>query len=383
MQIRAIRQAVTEDCLFKVLAEWCKRGAGRKNCSLQILSAFASGQGVLAISPLIDSFLADGNEIQCIVGMDRDGTDRDALKRLAAIAEAYPSQAIVHVFQAPAKHSIFHPKLYLYRQGNQLSAIVGSANLTAPGLGSNLESLLLYERSSITSDVAKELKTIWSTFAKPKPPLKVEFLQQLTVDLAKTLGKKLPSGRRSDTAKGRAELKALWKPLSHTPLPRSQNKAEDHTTEKRRGLGSSFLVMDVMGETRKTQMQIPLGVVEEFFGVPRHDEAEIHVSILTSDGHTLPIDRPIVKSGSRKKKRLMRRLEMPQIRELSRPLVVVFVRLRGSKRFAFRLLPRGTRAYRAASKLLDQYGQQGGRERRYYIGKRSDAVWKGISSYLP
>src|SRR5262249_6815853 len=116
MPTRPIRQAISEDSLFKVIADWCRAGAGRKSDSLKILTAFASGLEVSAISPLLDVFLADGNSVEIIFGIDRNGTDREAIRRLYSLKNTYSGQLTVKVFQAPSAGSIFHPKLYVYEQ---------------------------------------------------------------------------------------------------------------------------------------------------------------------------------------------------------------------------------------------------------------------------
>src|SRR5690606_12954189 len=109
--LRAIRQGVTEQSLFSVLAGWCRAGAGQQDHTLQTLSAFASGSGVLAVAPLLDVFLADGNRVEIIVGIDLNGTDKAALRHLFSLAEAYQKQCSVRVFHAPSREAIFHPKL--------------------------------------------------------------------------------------------------------------------------------------------------------------------------------------------------------------------------------------------------------------------------------
>src|SRR5690242_9128099 len=65
----AIRQAISHESLFQVLYNWCREGAGRKNWTLRILSAFVSGNGVQALAPLFDVFLADGNHLDIIFGV--------------------------------------------------------------------------------------------------------------------------------------------------------------------------------------------------------------------------------------------------------------------------------------------------------------------------
>jgi hypothetical protein len=90
--------------------------------------------------------------------------------------------------------------------------------------------------------------------------------------------------------------------------------------------------MDVLTETRKAQMQIPLDVIENFFGIERDERHDINLSVWTASGLTQPIERPLVISSGDAGRRLMRRLEMPAIKNMQRPLTVVFLRM-GTQRY--------------------------------------------------
>jgi hypothetical protein len=142
------------------------------------------------------------------------------------------------------------------------------------------------------------------------------------------------------------------------------------------------MIYDIMHETRSTQMQIPLAVVEEFFGIPRESPAEIEVSIITGGTLSQPITRPVVISQGESGRRLMRRLEMPTIRQLARPLTAVFLKLGRASAFAYVLCPQGSRQHRVTDALLDAHGQQGAGERRYYIGRPGDRLWQQVRSVL-
>jgi len=381
MRATLIRQAVSQESLFSVLVDWCKEGAGKRHWRLRILSAFVSGKGILAISPLLDVFLADGNILEIIFGIDRGGTDRSAIRRLYALRRAYPKQASVKLFHAPARGSIFHPKLYLLDTGRELRAVLGSANLTFPGLTTNLESLLLYKGIGKTSKLGREMVRLWEMFAEPNRPLKPQFLQDLTERIARKYAESLP--RMHVEERDRAlSVKSVWKPLSHVPLPRSSDAPGRRPDGRSLTRRNQYLLMDVLQETRNTQMQIPLDVIERFFSIARDQEDAVNLSILSGQGLTQPIIRPIVKSSGKEQKRLMRRLEMPQIRGMRRPLTVLFLRMGGKMRFAYTLLPQSTSAWKKANRVLRHHGQQGNRVRRYVVGRCGDALWKDIQPLL-
>lgn len=381
MRSKVIRQSVSEESLFGVINDWCRQGAGQRKCRLRILSAFASGSGVGAISPLVDIFLADGNSLQFIIGIDREGTDRGAIRHLDALVHAYPHQCKVSIFNAPASNAIFHPKLYIFNALKKVSVVLGSANLTGGGLASNFESLIHYQACDGDCPVVHHAEEIWSIFANPQHPLCPQFLKPLTVAYGRSLLAKLPEKSSNEGLSEKSAFKNLWRPLSRITLP-SSTLPKRRTQSPVARPATKFLVMDVLTETRNTQMQIPLPVVESFFGIGRSEPRHIRLSIVTKTGLSQPIERPIVISQGQHGRRLMRRLEMPQIREMDRPLVAVFLKLPGRDQFAFKLLAQGSRANEFASRLLDQEGQQGNAQRRFLIGQPSQKVWRQVKRLL-
>jgi hypothetical protein len=166
--------------------------------------------------------------------------------------------------------------------------------------------------------------------------------------------------------------------------------SDDNFGSMRRELGGAasaagaarYLLIDVLYETRRTQMQLPLHVVDEFFGVNKNSRADIQLGILTDTGLSQPINRAIVLSGGAHLGRLMRRMEMPQIRRLDRPLAALFLKLRRSQKFGFQLFPRDTKSYAIANSILSKHGQQGNAQRRYVIGEKRDQHWRRIVELL-
>lgn len=381
MKTIPVKQAVTADSLFTVLSKWCARGSGNKKDNLRILTAFASGAGVKAIAPLLDIFLADGNAVEIIFGVDRKGTDRRAVSELRKLQRAHGRQVRVWWFQAPAQSSIFHPKLYLYEHGRHVSAVVGSANLTCGGLADNFESLILHENFMRKTPIAKSLLTIWRMFAEPRSPLQSEYLTELSASNARLLLKKLPQRTKQEFSSHVSSDNKLWTPLSKLRLPRT-GKIRPREKVTAAKVAGDYLIMDILKETRHTQMQIPLDIVEDFFRVRRHQAADVNIRIMTHDGTTQPISRTLVTSQGKEGSRLMRRLEMPSILHQARPLAVFFIRLAGRREFAFRLIPKRSVFYKTIYALLERKGQQGAAKRRYIVGKRGDANWRTLRQLL-
>lgn len=379
--MQQIRQAVTDQSLFLELQTWCSDGAGRRADVLQILSAFATGAAVEALEPFFEVFLADGNRIDIIVGIDRNGTSRDAIQMLDQLQRAYADRMSCFVFYAPSAFAIFHPKLYLHRTAGRLSAVVGSGNLTLGGLSNNFESLFAFRDISSRSRTGRELIQTWNTFAKPRPPLRSRFLRPLSPQYVRSLLKRLPRSSRFETSGRRDGVNELWRPISHLVLPRSNLPAQRRQSVAKTPM-RSFMLIDVLKETRRTQMQLPLAVVEEFFGVPRDAEASIQLSQVRGGTVTQPIERRLVISKGQSGSRLMRRIEMPQIAGQPRPLAATFVRTSRS-RFSVAIFPRSSQAYRWVDQTLRDNGQQPDyARRRYYIGHHADPLVRKVRRLL-
>ena len=233
---------------------------------------------------------------------------------------------------------------------------------------------------TLKSEEARELGAIWEVFRYPEAPLKEAFLTSLTRAWIKKHKDKLPVRSSEDTGKRVRNTEATWIPLSGVPLVGSGTPIQPRRRASTQ-VGQTFLLIDVLGETRSTQMQLPLDVVERFWSIARDKPAEVDLRIWTSQGFSQPIRRRLVLSSGGGK-RLMRRIEMPQIRELPRPLAAVFVRLRRPATFAYLLLPRNTAGYKAADSLLAKHGQQGKGVRRYVIARRGESLAKHVMGII-
>lgn len=379
--MQVIRQAVTKESLFSELQQWCKKGAGQTRDKVLIMSAFATGGGVEALEPFFDIFLSDGNSIEVVIGIDRNGTNREAVARLFALQESYLGQFSCRVFHAASNTGIFHPKLYVHRSRTSVSAIVGSANLTLGGLANNFESIIAYRDLPVHSKEANYLMDVWNTYAAPKRPLKTGFLRSLTRAYTRELLARLPRSSRIEVSGAGEGIKSVWESVSQVKLPRSNERIQTQQSIARVPV-RAFLIIDILTETRSTQMQLPLAVVEKFFRIAKDQEGSIQLSHIRGGQVTQPIERKLVMSSGQNMQRLMRRIEMPQIRAQTRPLAAIFCRL-ASGRFAVALVLRGTSSYKKVSGILAAHGQQPDHaRRRYYIGSRTDPLLQTLRPLL-
>lgn len=98
-----------------------------------IIVAFAKNSGVLRLKPALEQFKARGAEINFFVGIDLDGTSYEALISLSKLADKL---YVVHT----ESDQTFHSKVYSFKKKDRSIVVVGSNNLTAGGLWTNLES---------------------------------------------------------------------------------------------------------------------------------------------------------------------------------------------------------------------------------------------------
>ena len=111
----------------------------RRYSNFFFISAFASP---FAMDFLEDRIMANQyrplSNYTVIVGVDQEGTSKEALERLDNL---HINSYVFFQKESP----IFHPKIYLCEGENDIALIIGSSNLTGPGLFNNIESSTLIE----------------------------------------------------------------------------------------------------------------------------------------------------------------------------------------------------------------------------------------------
>ena len=112
--------------------------------------------------PVADKLIENKHKFKSVtVGLDFCATDPDFVDALRKVPNAY-------VFKKSG--ACFHPKIYLFRTGHDAEAIVGSANFTSGGLGTNVEACL-----HLTCDVKEaaicELLATLESYAPHRQPV--------------------------------------------------------------------------------------------------------------------------------------------------------------------------------------------------------------------
>ncbi|SCB87673.1 hypothetical protein GA0061071_102287 [Kosakonia oryzendophytica] len=121
---------------------------------LRIVTAYAKSGPLLRLKSDIESWIASGNSLYAIVGIDQQGTSKEALTIAADLCK--------ELYITRENGITFHPKIYLFNGPKYAKVIVGSNNLTVGGTETNFESsiildLVFPEDNSIYND----LETMW------------------------------------------------------------------------------------------------------------------------------------------------------------------------------------------------------------------------------
>lgn len=112
---------------------------------LSIAVAWVRESGIRHVEEVLRDFLTAGKQVRIISGIAMRHTSYEGLSRLLNLAEHGDIKTFVYHNESGA---IFHPKLYLFRSANSARLIVGSNNLTAAGLYSNVEAGLSIDIAS-------------------------------------------------------------------------------------------------------------------------------------------------------------------------------------------------------------------------------------------
>lgn len=114
---------------------------------LSFAVAFLSRGGLRLIQPHLDKCLAKGGKAEFLVGLDFENTDPEALRLLMEMKrEGLPVSCYCFLGQKTLA-GIYHPKLYVVASEAEVTAVVGSSNLTQGGLKGNIEVNAVIEAS--------------------------------------------------------------------------------------------------------------------------------------------------------------------------------------------------------------------------------------------
>jgi hypothetical protein len=142
----------------------------------RIVVAFAKLGPLERLSKAIEHWVSAGKTIRCVMGIDQNGTSKQALEyALSHFTETY----VAHIgtsFSGPT----FHPKLYWFSGSGKAVAYIGSNNLTVGGTETNLETYIkLILSLPGDNQILVDLTACWTDALQVSTKLTPGFLAQL------------------------------------------------------------------------------------------------------------------------------------------------------------------------------------------------------------
>lgn len=377
MQISFINQYAGENLHLNVINQLLD---SQNYHSFRSLSAFVTIGGLSSIQRSLYTYLSNGNELNWIIGIDNNITSKEALLHLRALKEEFPEQVNIKIFSAGSIRNIFHPKLFIFENDEEFVVINGSANATAGGLLRNFEistQISLSKNDLCDQSVINELNGIWDSYNTPLSPMTPENLldlnsetvteiinQESTRSEIPTSNYIRPSHPLQEYSRGQEINNNITNNIiepNHEERDLSTNNGEQtsttHTTqtelveiEINEDL-PRILIMDILNETRQTQVQLPIGVVNRFFT----DLNSNLLYYLNNGVMELEDARPIVVLEHND----TRRIEIRQIRDRQRPLIIRFSRIDFyQNRFVYELIDQSNPEFSLLNNLLATNGNQ-------------------------
>jgi HKD family nuclease len=297
--------------------------------SLDIAVAWVRASGMAHLSGRLANFLKHGGQLSVIVGIDLQNTTREGLQALLDLEQHECCETFVYHNEAG---SIFHPKLFLFRNEEEARLIVGSNNITESGLYINVEAGLQVDTEVDAAVVVQALDAIASwkdTTSKLSVRLDTDFLARLASDdylpdeatsrarLRQSQKRRQVGGSpplfasrrfsappRAATPTRPAASESDRRPPRQSPQPRSQS------TPARVLIGTVLLMRlrKASVTARPTQTQIPFRIADTFF----RNATEVR-SAHSREAHG------IIEASARGGRNTIK-LEIPEMRDFEQPV---------------------------------------------------------------
>lgn len=267
--------------------------------SFTCLVAFASYGGVSALTKYIEEGKSKGMNIKVVLGIDQKGTSKEALE------EVLTWNVDARIYHTDSRN-IFHPKVYLFENRDIFTLIVGSNNLTIPGLVQNIECSLLIKDTIDPSSVHEDFYKYWKGILDGTEINLYPVTQKLIDDL---FAKKyiLSEAERAEsydngedkvkTVSGKtsifkkAPIQSLpegFRPQRHVLVKKVQkgnSGKKTKPTEESLYIGEEVLIAEIGGGPRWKQVNFPVAIFENFFGAERGNNSyKIELMNIAKDG---------------------------------------------------------------------------------------------------
>ena len=364
--------------------------------SFTCLVAFASYSGVSALSKHIEEGKARGMKIKVVLGVDQKGTSKEALE------EVLSWKVDAKIFHT-SSNNIFLPQVYLFENRDIFTLIVGSNNLTVPGLVQNIECSLLIKDTIDPSSVHDDFYRYWKGILEGTEthlyPVTKKLIENLYKD--KIITSEEQRSRRYDdgtdkkegTKKATVEFKkSLIQTLPEGFRPKrlvkvkqvKATKKETKEIEKSIAIGNSILIAEIpKAGNRWRQANFSQNVFEDFFGAKKGDNSyKIRLTNIRKDGtlgETTESQSVTVKSNNYRFELRCDETNQPYPSGEDRP-IGLFVR-EDAKNYLYQVLMPSDHAYRKIKEYL--YLETANQRGRQDLMKRHIADVEAIHALYP
>lgn len=223
------------------LGRWLDEAIAAGICAFRGQFGFYDGAALRGSLPALFTMAAAGGTFRLVVGANGiEPASVDDLQELLPILVGRPSTTSLTVIAL--SNALFHPKtLHLVSSADVARGVVGSANLTAKGLGHNVEASLIVEASAATNALLAEMARaidFWSTSTNTgvyqvRTGADVDRLAALGLAISTRAKRRLRSaGRGRASTHGRGTRAAGWRPpgaAAREQEPPELEVAEDAT----------------------------------------------------------------------------------------------------------------------------------------------------------
>jgi len=291
--------------------------------TLDVAVAWVRASGMAHLNQRFTEFLGHGGKICFVVGIDLKNTTREGLQALLDLEQFGDAETYVYHNESG---SIFHPKLYLFRNHEEARLIVGSNNLTQAGLFVNVEAGLQVDTRATAPLVRQALDALatWKdTTSQLAFRLNAAFLADLAAgdyvidertsrdiirqDKARRTARRTPAlfGTKrfsAPTAPGamprpRVPAKKAAAPIAGVPAKAASVRAPQTPTARVPSPGDTVIMR--LRVARGTQTQIPMRLTSTFFAndraVTSSRTGEVHginVAMARGTPNTMKLELP-------------------------------------------------------------------------------------------
>lgn len=289
---------------------------------IDIAVAWVRASGMSYLSGELIRFLQGGGEISAIVGIDLHNTTREGLAALLDLEQHGRCETYVYHNEA---QSVFHPKLYLFRNEEEARLIVASNNITESGLYVNVEAGLQVD-TSVDADVILQAVNALESWKDTNSGLAM----RLTADLLDRLRQenyvldeataraRIRRGQQRSSATGNQPIfgsrrfvppgggRDVVQSASSTGQSGGGIQPAVQASRAATPIGSVLLMR--LRKARRTQTQLPFRVFNAFFA-----PTTVVRNTITGEEHT-------ISRASAHGRRNTMKLEMPEVLNFTQPV---------------------------------------------------------------